>query len=335
MIKKAIFNILRAFFVLTLITSIGVIGFMYFEDHSVLDAFYMTVITMSTVGFGTLHDLTPEGKIFVSILIIFTLGSFLYAISSLTTYIIEGEIRGIFETYRVNKEIKRMRDHIIICGLGRNGREAALELIGKRVPFIVVESNKETIESFREHYTFFALQGDATEEEVLIDANIKQAKGVITCLPEDAANVFVTLTARELNPNAKIVSRASHESTISKLHTAGASQVVLPNLIGGRKMARLLTNPALVEFVDAISGEGDSHFDLLDVPCSRYPTLVGQTIAELKVRERTGALVLGFKTSSGEFRINPPADKILNEGEILFVLGGPEQIQSFKNQYLS
>ncbi len=314
---------------------IGVVGFYAIDDHSVIEAVYMTIITMSTVGFGTVKDLSPNGMLFASFLIIGSVGTFLYTITNLTTFVVEGEIRHVFHHFKVNNKVAKLKDHIIICGLGRNGRETALELIRQRQPFVVVEMNEDVIEEFLElHDGVLFVQGDATHEDILEKANIATAKGLISSLSTDAENVYVTLTAREMNPRIKIVARASHESTISKLKRAGANEVIAPNLIGGRKMANLITRPALIEFVEMVSGEHSTHFHLEVFTCGLHDKLAGKTIAELQVRSRTGATIIGLKSGNQSIQLIPPPNQILDGDDRLFVLGHDEQLDRFREVYL-
>ena len=178
------------------------------------------------------------------------------------------------------------------------------------------------------------LEGDATHEDVLIKAHVKSCIGVITTLADDAANVFVALTVKELNPQAHIVSRASNESAISKLMTAGVDKVVMPNQIGGRKMAKILTKPVLVEFLDLITGQGDSRLNLQEIECDRQPGLIGKSLADLKIKAQTGVLVLGYRDKDDKFHFNPGAGKIISNSEILFILGSTDQLKKFEELYL-
>ncbi|MEL6843294.1 MAG: potassium channel protein, partial [Bacteroidota bacterium] len=314
---------------LLLITSVvGMIGFRLIEGYSWLDSAYMTVITMSTVGFGTLGDLTVGGKLFSIFLIIISAGIFVYAITTISTFVIEGEFQHFFKRYQVNKQIEKLSEHIIICGLGRNGREVARELESQQVPYLIVEENEEVIQDFLEHHPeALILQGDATHDDVLEDANIDKARGLITALATDAENVFITLTAREMNPRIKIVARASQESSVSKLRRAGANEVILPNLIGGRKMANVLTRPALVEFLEMVSG--DSRINKLHlevVSCEAHDALIGKTLAELDLRRQTGVLVLGRKSGNLPVELNPGPHRQLESSDRLFMIGTNEQI---------
>lgn len=326
-----------AFFLLVVTVGIGIVGFQYWEGYSLIDALYMTVITMSTVGFGVEGDgvLTDGGKIFSIFLIIFTIGTFLYVINTITTFVVEGEIRSIFKVYRVNQEINKLKDHIIICGLGRNGRQAVMELHHEGVPFVIIEQDEAVIQKFVEHEPkALVLHGDATDEDLLLQARVKEARGVITALANDASNVFVTLTIRQLNPKVAVVARASNESSISKLRVAGASSVILPNILGGRKMARVITKPALVDFIDLITGQGKFHMNLDQVDCQDSSKLVGKSLKELNIRSRTGALVLGTQHPDGQFALNPNVNMVIQKGEKLFVIGTDEQLKAFRREFL-
>jgi voltage-gated potassium channel len=321
-------------FFLTL--SVGVAGFHWIEGYNLLDATYMTVITMSTVGFGIAGkgDLSPDGKLFAIFLIIFTIGVFTYTISTLTTLIFEGEIRDILKGYRVNKEISKIRNHIVICGLGRNGKQAAIELMSEKVPFVVIEHSQTVIENFQSDFPdTLVLKGDATDEDLLALAGIQYAKGVITALADDAANVFATLSIRQLSPTVPIVARASNESTIKKLEIAGANKVILPNVLGGRQMAKVLTKPALMDFVDLVTGRGQFHLNLEMVECGNNPKLIGKSLLELNIRSKVGVLVLGLQDAQGNFQMNPDVNQPIKNEEKLFLIGTDEQIKNFTQAF--
>lgn len=314
----------------------GIVGFHFIEGYSLLDSTYMTVITMSTVGFEVLggQGFSPSGKLFVIFLIIFTLGLFTYTVSTITSFMVEGEVRNLFRGYRLYKEINKIRDHIVICGLGRNGRQAAIELMAEKVPFVAIESNQDVITNFLEEYpNSLVIKGDATEEDMLRHANIEHAKGAICALADDAANVFVTLSIRQLNGKLPVVARASNESTIKKLEFAGASRVILPNVLGGRQMAKVLTKPALMDFVDLVTGRGQFHLNLEMIECQGRQKIVGKTLAELHIRSRTGVLVLGLQDGMGDFQMNPDVNKPIRNDEKLFVIGTNEQIATFWREF--
>ena len=194
----------------------GIAGYMWLEHYSLLDSIFMTVITIATVGYREVQELDAAGKIFTSILIVFSIGAFAYAISVITRYVLEGEFQMYFKHYRVNKEIQKLRNHVIVCGYGRNGRQACDQLRSQNEPFVAIELRHDNIELMRDEGDILFVEGDATHDEVLLEAGIQNAKALITALPNDAANVFVVLTARGISPNMKIISRASDESSEMK-----------------------------------------------------------------------------------------------------------------------
>jgi len=328
-------RILQAVALLFITLLFGVIGFILIEGYSLVDALYMTVITMSTVGFGTLRELSQEGKLFAVLLIVISAGTFVYAVTTITTFVVEGEIRQVFNLYQTTKKVAKLSQHYIICGLGRNGREAALEFLRQGYPFVIIEMDPEVIEDFGHlHPDTLIIKGDATHEDVLEQANIHSSKGLISSLSTDAENVYITLTARGMNPHMKIVARASHENSINKLKRAGANQVIVPNLIGGRRMANQMTRPTLMEFIDLISGEGNPDLHLEDVEVTNHPRLVGKTLAELKIRSETGVLVLGFKRGDQAIELNPNARMPLADGDQLFIMGNEAQLGNFRKRFL-
>jgi len=224
-------RILQSLVLSLIISMMGVLGYVAIEGYSFLDALFMTVITMSTVGFGTIGDLSSSGKAFSVLLIILSTGTVVYAITTITTFVVEGEMQQLFNKYQLNKKVGKLKDHFIICGMGRNGREAALELTRQKRDFVIIERDEEVIEEYTATHKYLFIKGDATHEEVLEQAMIREAVGLVSSLSTDAENVYITLTARGMNPGLKIVARASNETTINKLKRAGADHVIVPNLI--------------------------------------------------------------------------------------------------------
>jgi voltage-gated potassium channel len=324
----------RIFFSLLLLAAtlaIGTVGFMWLEKYSFLDAVYMTVITMSTVGYGTIGELSPDGKVFAIILIILSAGTFVYAITTITTFVVEGEVLHLYQRYKLHQQIMRLDHHLILCGLGRNGSEAARELLRQGQPFVAIETNPDVISQFQAHHPgLLVITGDATQEDVLEKAGIHRATGLISSLSTDAENVYITLTAREMNPSLTIVARASHESTINKLKRAGANQVILPNVIGGRRMVNQLTRPSLIEFMDLVAGESGPVLHLEELRCGDNQALAGKTLAEFNIPAQTGVLVLGLKRGTAPMQLALNPQTVLAPDDILIVMGTSEQIQQVK-----
>ncbi len=308
---------------------IGIFGYMLLEQYSLVDAIYMTVITVGTVGFREVHELNDDGKLFTVMLILFSLGSFAYALTVITRYIIEGEFQLFFRHYKVNKEIQKLSNHIIVCGYGRNGKQACEQIHSGGIQFVAIESNPAIIAQMREEEGILFVEGDATRDEVLIEAGIDRAQGLIAALPSDAANVFVVLTARDRNPGLKIISRASDDASEHKLKRAGADNVIMPDKIGGTHMAALITKPDVLEFIDYITGR--INIRLEEIHCKSLPAnMQNRSIRELEIRNKTGANIIGMKQSNGEYIINPAPDTVMLTDAKLFVLGTQEQVMKFK-----
>lgn len=309
---------------------IGVTGYMLIEGDNFLNALYMTVITVSTVGFGEVHRLSAGGKIFTMILIIFSFTTYAYALTTLSTHFFEGQLKIFLKGYRT-KSFSKMKNHVIICGYGRNGQQVANELKAHNHQFVVIDQIHDVIfENFDKSDGF--IEGDATQDEVLIKANIKTAKALITTLPVDPDNLYVVLTARALNPDLEIISRASSESSEKKLRMAGVDNVVMPERVGGAHMANLVTGPDVIEFMDHVSVHGDDPTFLEEFKCPEVSTDGHvKTIGEYAIRRLTGANIIGFKASDGSYILNPKPDTKVMPGSKLFVLGTPEQIQAMQN----
>lgn len=316
-----------AAFFLNVIVLIGTFGFVLVEDYSWADAFYMTIITVSTVGFGEVHTLSEAGRLFTSLLIITSFGTFAYAVSSITKYLVGGEYREYFKDYRVNNELRKLSNHVIICGYGRNGSQAANNLMAHNQQFVVVESHEETVSRLRAEKKVLYVEGDATTDEHLEQAGIKRARALITTLPKDADNLFVVLSAREINPNLTIISRASNDNSDRKLRIAGADNVIMPDKVGGSHMASLVMTPDVIEFLDQLSLQGANEINLEEITFSNIPEdFRNKTIRELEARYKTGTTIIGFKTPRGEYIINPSPDLEIIPDAKLFVLGNPDQI---------
>ncbi len=316
---------------------LGVIGFMWIEGYNLLDAIYMTVISVSTVGYGIVgnKEFSDLGKIFVILLMIFSAGAFVFAVTTLTTFVVEGELRRLINKMRFKRKINNMENHIIICGLGRAGRECALELKRQGKPFIVIEKNAESLEDFIHFYPECVyILGDATLEEVLKEANIMKAIALISALPNDAENVFIALTARSMNADIEIIARAEHEYNMRKLQKAGANHVILPNLIGGRRMVNLITRPGLIEFVELISGETDSDIHLETFECRDIPLFHHKKLKEVEIRTKTGVIIVGRKPAHGPTDIYPGPETVLYPNDRIILLGGKKEFQLFREIFL-
>jgi voltage-gated potassium channel len=319
------------FFSLVFVLFVGVIGYSTIENLSFINALYMTVITVSTVGYREVQELSNSGKIFTIFLILSSFGIFAYAITSITQLIIEGELNQFFERRKKVEELSKLKSHVIICGYGRNGKQAASVLKENNQRFIVIEKNPEITNNINHKYKHLIINADATHEEILIKAQVKTAKALITTLPNDADNLFIVLSARYLNPNLFIISRASEENSDTKLKIAGANKVIMPDKVGGAHMGTLVLKPDTIELIEMIAGSQKNEAQLEEILYSDLSSsLQNKTLKELELRQKCGVSIIAFKTPDGKYIINPSPDtQIIPESKI-FVLGTKEQIESLK-----
>ncbi|OUR90351.1 potassium channel protein [Flavobacteriales bacterium 34_180_T64] len=322
-----------AIFLLIGLLLVGVIGFRIMSNLSWVDALYMTVITITTVGYGEVQPLDQNSKLFTILLILASVVIVGYAIKVITEYILSKNDLDEIKQKRMQKKIDNLSNHIIICGYGRNGKQAATKLLAYNKPFVIIEQNKELVDKFQSELVPF-VHGNANEDEVLIQAGIERAACLISALPNDADNLFVVLSARQINNNMNIISRASQETSYKKLKLAGANNVILPDKIGGDHMASLVVVPGLLEFIDNLSIVGKSNINIEEIAVEKlYDTKEVKTIKDLDLRKKTGCSVIGYKDERGDYVINPEADLKLVANSRVIVLGRPEQIQKLNSLY--
>jgi len=323
----------KAIFFSILILSIGVGGYLMLFDYSFIDALYMTIITITTIGFGEVHPFGTGEKIFTICLILSSLFIFGYAVSSFSEYLISGQFFHQLKIKKVQKKIEKLKGHTIVCGYGRNGKQAISKLSSYKKDFVVVEKHEDVIKQLDEKGVL-NIEGDATTDEALIKAGILNADNLITVLPSDADNLFVVLTASQLNKKCKIISRASKETSYSKLKIAGADNVIMPDKLGGAHMASLVVTPDVIEFVDRLTIEGDTTANLEEIAIDNLPKeYLNRTILDLDLRRKTGCTVIGYRTPDKEYLINPDASVELTAGANLIVLGRPEQIVKLRELF--
>ncbi len=315
--------------------AIGALGYMLIEKMTFIEAVFMTIITISTVGFKEVKPLSEPGMVFTIALIISSLGTLAYVGSTLARFVFDGELLNYIKTYRVDKKIMKLKGHVIIVGYGRNGEQAALELQAHGVDFVIVDRRDNVISRVRENPELLYIKGDATHEEILAQARVYDAKALIATTPNDADNVFVVLTARSMNPNLAIVSRASEIESHMKLKRAGATKVIMPERIGGQRMAKLVTQPDVVEFLEHILMQKSKDVSIEEVNCRNMDqSFVGKSIAELKLRDISGANIIGIKISGARYVFNPEPKTVITRNDQLFVIGSPEQIKTLKEELM-
>ncbi len=310
-----------AFFLLLFI--VGAVGFHIIEKMSWVNSFYMTVITLSTVGFGEVQTLTPAGRIFTSVLIIFGVSTLAYAATKVTEAIVES---GLLRRRRMAMEIKHQHDHVVVCGYGRMGRAVADQLAAQGAACVVIEKNPALVASLDARGVLY-VAGDATEDAILSAAGVERAKALATVLPHDADNLFVTVTARRLNRNLVIVSRASSEKNSPKLISAGADRVFNPYESGGRLLARRLLQPSAMEFVEIISGAGQAELAVGEVELAAGSPLVGVALRDGPIKREMDIVVVGVRRQGQDLRFNPPPDLAPQVGDVLVALGRQENLQ--------
>lgn len=330
-ISREYLRFLIPLLLLVLLITLGTFGYVIISNYTWFNAFYMTIITIATVGYGEVEPLTMSGKIFTSFLIITSFITFAYAVSSVTKYIIDGELNLFLKNKRLNAAVEKLSDHVIICGYGRNGKQAAQILKKHDKRFVVIEDNEKVTSDITHRFSELILKGDATQDEILLKAGILKAKALITTLPTDSANLFIVLTARNLNPKLTIISRASDDGSDAKLKIAGANNVIMPDKVGGAHMASLVMKPDVMEFLDYITAQSADSINLEEITFdSISDSLKNKTLSDLEIRNKSGANIIGFKTVLGEYIVNPSADTKIIPHSKIFVLGAPEQIKKLK-----
>ncbi|MDR5590923.1 potassium channel protein [Christiangramia sp. SM2212] len=327
-IKLAVALIILVFFT-------GVVGFRFLYDYTWVDALYMTIITVSTVGYGEVQPMGPYGKLFTSVFIISGLFIFGFGLSTITEHILNKNNIGNLKRNKMRKRIDSLKDHVIVCGYGQNGKMAVQKLVDYRKNFVIIDENEEVFQGIENDDNLNYIVGNATEDEILESAGVDKASTLICALPRDADNLFIVLSARQLKKDLKIISRATEENSYKKLKLAGADNVIMPDRIGGSHMASLVVVPDLVEFLDnlSVSGEQDS-INVEQISFSKICSDgIEKTIAETDIRKKTGCSIIGYKSPSGAYVVNPEPSLKLEKESKLIMIGRPEQIESLKKYY--
>jgi voltage-gated potassium channel len=303
---------------------VGTVVFHHIEGWSILDSLYVTAQTVTTVGFGDLTPRTIWGRAFATVFMLVGVGIVLYALTSAVQSIVQSEMVATFGRRRLSRKMSKLRNHFIICGAGRVGSHLIRSLQGSDETFIVIESNAEKVSQLLD-LGIAVLVRDATLEESLIEAGVENAKGLAACLPNDADNVYVVLTARALNPDIHIVARAAEEQAEAKLIRAGANRVVAPTIIGGHRMAMALTKPAVGDFLDSITANQlDLGFEQLEVePVSSF---VGRRLSDTNIRSQLNIVIVSIRRVNGEIVFNPNAEAVIQAGDMLIAIGSAEAL---------
>ncbi|MDH3877255.1 MAG: potassium channel protein, partial [Desulfobacterales bacterium] len=315
-----------SFFMLIGIVAFGTCGYYYVEKMPPFEAFYMTMITISTVGYAEILPLSPAGRVLTIIIIILGITVGAYTIGLLVKAFIEGELLKMFGRIKVQKQISELKDHFIVCGFGRIGRIISNELAADDIDFVVIEQDPAIVEKIESNNYLF-LEMDATSEEALLKAGIMKANGIVTALASDADNVFITLTAKGLQPDIYILARASHENNEDKLTRAGASRVVSPHLIGGRRMAQVLKRPTVVDFIDIATMGSSLGLMMEEAKVGEGSGLTGKNLVDSNLRKNFGVIIVAIKKMAGNMIFNPMPSETLEAGDVIVVIGKKEDLK--------
>lgn len=305
---------------------VGTVGYTLIEGWGLLDSLFMTVTTIFTVGFGEVHPLDPGGVVFTLVLIVLGVGTILYGIGRMVEFVIGGQLSGVFRRRVVRRQVDKLDAHFMVCGYGRVGEAVARHFKIHSAPLVVVDSDPDNV-TRAERDGFLAVCGDATADEILLAAGVERAKGLVAALGSDADNIFLTLSARVLNPKLLIVARAGSEDTVSKLVRAGADNVVSPYGIGGKQIATLMLKPLVSDYLEVVTGGGELEFRVEELELKGDCCSIGRSIEDMAVRKMTGATILAVRrAATGAFETNPAPGVHLMTGDRIIAIGTPEQI---------
>ncbi|MCA9960016.1 MAG: potassium channel protein [Anaerolineales bacterium] len=304
---------------------LGTVGYMQIEGWSLVEAFYMTVIALTTVGFGEVRPLSDAGRIFTAVLILFGVSSVAYGFSSVAELLFTASIGGELRRRRMTREIRRMRDHVIVCGYGRVGQSAVESLRESRRDVVLIENDPERVQAAQQA-GLTVVAGDATRDDVLQQAGITHAWGLIVSTGDDSHNLFIVLSARALNADLFIVTRSVEAESEAKMRLAGANRVVSPYRIGGRHMANVIVRPHVTDFFDVVTLDGGVELWVEELFVAAGSPLVGQTVGMADIRRRTGVVIVALVHAGENKTITPHADTVLQAGDELIVLGTREQL---------
>ncbi len=319
--------LLASVFVVVILIS-GIVGYRLIEGWSLLDALYMTIITVSTVGFREITPLSVAGKVFTVILICGGVGTIIFAFGTLAEFLVEGHLTGLLGRRRMERRIERLNKHYIVCGFGRVGEQVAKELVQADVPFVIIDSDPDKmLKCEQECYPYVI--GDAAEDDVLEAAGVGRAKGLIAVVDDDGDNTLITLSAKGVNPTIFVVARAEQAGSEPKLKKAGADRVVSPIAIGGRRIAAMVLRPLVTDYLDVMAHGEDIEFQLEESELAKDSTISGMSIKAAGVRDKTGVFILAIKKADGRILANPSPSEELQAGDRLVIMGTKDQLKKW------
>ncbi len=308
------------------VIALGTVGYVVIEGWTLFDALYMTVTTVTTVGFSEVHPLSTAGRAFTMVLVIVGVGTLFYVLGNVARLLLEGELRGVLGQYRIEGKMRTLTNHYIVCGYGRMGKRICKELSAKPLPFVVIEKNPEFIEALQREGVMY-IEGDATQDEVLVQAGIERAKALVSVVGSDTENLYIVLTARGLNKDLYIVARAGEEGSEQKLLRAGANRVSSPYLTGGMQVAQALIRPAVMDFLELATASEHLDLQMEEFTIEKGSRFDGRAVCDCGVDHDRGLIVIAVKRSSGHMEFNPGKEIQLGGGDKLIVLGQPESLK--------
>jgi voltage-gated potassium channel len=324
----------KPLYLILLVILVGIIGFHLIEGWSYFDSLYMTIITIFTVGFKEVRDLSPLGRAFTIFIILGGVGTALFAFSKIAEIVFEGGIRESWRRRKMEKQLQNLQDHFIICGYGRMGKIVSERLAEEKLPFVIIESNQSKIDEIREERKYLFISGDATQEDVLQQAGIRKARGLASLLPSDADNLYLVLTVRLIHPSLFVLSKVVDEEAEKKILQIGANKVVSTYKLSGLKIAQGLIRPTVVDFLDLIIRRKELSLYMEEYTIKKESQLITKTISELKIRQRANVIVVAVKKPGKEIIFNPMSNFEIETGDTLLVLGDKEGIQRFENIFI-
>ncbi len=313
-------KIFKGIIILAVVLFVGTIGYVIIEGWSFSDALYMTIITITTVGFGEVREVSGAGRIFTIFIIFLGMGIIAYIVGMAAQVMVDFQVRSIIGRRKLGLKMKSIKDHYIICGFGRIGKIICRELKTRKIPMVVIDNAPEARQVLEAEEIPF-IHDDATNEEVLIEAGVERARGLISVVASDADNLFITMTARGLNPGAFILARADEEKTEKKLIRAGADKVVMPYLIGGQQMAQFITKPAVTDFLDFIVHNREMDLEIEELLVNEGSRLNNVTLMDSGIRRDMDVILVAIRKKDGEMRFNPSSETRIESGDILISLG--------------
>lgn len=335
-------QMIGALVAVALACTVGTVGFYIIDhgEHSILECFFMTVITLATVGYSEVIPLDPAGQLFASILIILGMGTLIYFGSTLVAFWVEIDLRQVRRRRKMQKAIDNLKGHIIVCGAGTTGARVVSEMVDTKTPFVMIDLEQEQLESLatldgKPRNDILFVHGDATEDKVLEEAGIHRASGLVAALRNDKDNLYLILSARQINPGLRIVARATETDAPAKMLRAGADKVVAPNILGGLRIASEMLRPEVTEFLDVMMRDTDQATRFAQVTLPPGSPIVGKRLAETNIRKNTDVLVIAIRDKEGRFLYNPGSDTILEEEAVLVVLGAMESVIKLQNSLSS